>query len=176
MTLKERLEYAERKIDLACKEYGTPSVGYWRGYRAALCESFLIEPESPRPDWTPCAEGSMPEDDANFCAWMQLEATIELNGRYSTRTVSRFYVPLVGTWVWADGWTSYPTETGITADKADIGKVVAWRYPEPYNPDRKEDADRIVDGNKKVDQDDVSQWPDWKKRAALGNYEIGKED
>ena len=23
--------------------------------------------------------------------------------------------------------------------------------------------------------DDVSQWPDWKKRAALCNYEFGKE-
>ena len=37
-------------------------------------------------------------------------------------------------------------------------------------------ADRIVDANKKVEEDDVSQWPDWKKRAALGNYELGKED
>jgi len=34
------------------------------------------------------------------------------------------------------------------------------------NPDRKEDAK----------SGDVSQWPDWKKRAALSNYELGKED
>ena len=28
---------------------------------------------------------------------------------------------------------------------------------------------------KNTKPDDVSQWPDWKKRAALCNYEFGKE-
>ena len=28
----------------------------------------------------------------------------------------------------------------------------------------------------KVKEGDVSQWPDWKKRAAMCNYELGKED
>ena len=36
----------------------------------------------------------------------------------------------------------------------------------PYNPDRKEDAN----------SDDVSQWPEWKQRAALSNYDFKKED
>ena len=52
--------------------------------------------------------------------------------------------------------------------------VIAWmpsrNRPEPYNPDH------IRDTTKKVGSNDVSKWPDWKKRAALGNYEVGKEE
>ena len=89
--------------------------------------------ETPR-DWTPCAEG-LPEDDDRFCAWMQLEATINTNGRLATRTVGRFYSPTLKKWFWADGWTSYPTEDGKGIEDANIGNVVAWRYPAPYRAD-----------------------------------------
>ena len=86
------------------------------------------------PVWTPCSDG-MPEDDDRFCAWMQLEATIDTNGRRATRTVGRFYSPTLKKWFWADGWTGYPTEDGKGIEDANIGNVVAWRYPAPYRAD-----------------------------------------
>ena len=110
---------------------------------------------SPRPDWTPCAEG-MPEDLPEFQPMSRYECTILIPD--GTREVFALHRTGNGRWLY---------ETGKGLDAVHGDQVVAWRkVSAPYNPDRKEDAK----------SDDVSQWPDWKKRAALCNYEFGKED
>ena len=104
--------------------------------------------ESLRPDWTPCAEG-LPKPRHKGQQRQAYLVSLE------TGCVSMMFYEFNPNGYLGEGWT----------DKI-IG-VIAWReLPEPYNTDRKEDAK----------SGDVSQWPDWKKRAALSNYEFGKED
>lgn len=99
-------------------------------YIQPIAKRFLLEAadllESPR-DWTPCAEG-LPED-GNYDVTIKSESGklfIELNALFDD-----------GEW-----YTEY-----------DGGAVIAWMPKiDPYNPDRKEDVDRIVDANKKIDQ------------------------
>ena len=105
----------------------------------------------PRPDWTPCAEGNkLPK----FGKTVQITAEFE-NGNRLVFQAYRMWT-LFGSWYWM-----YTTGNRCWL------KVIAWQpLTEPYNPDRKEDAK----------SDDVSQWPEWKQRAALSNYDFKKED
>ena len=152
MTLKERLEYADKKIDLACKEYEAPSVSYWKGYRDALRESFLIEPTAPR-DWTPCAEG------------LNLPAEYEkIDKIYDplTYAVTDFEYHMVSDLV----AVTVEEENGNTICCSDLtvdGKwtidcgegytVIAWQpLPAPYRADDTTGKpDHIVDTNKKME-------------------------
>ena len=84
--------------------------------------------ESPRPDWTPCAEG-IPEVQKDVHVTI-----LENNGRL-TRTEAYIH-RFDGVWHYAKS----PLQ--LVA-----GTVIAWQsYPEPYNPDH------IRDATKKVDQ------------------------
>ena len=115
--------------------------------------------ESTRPDWTPCAEG-LPTPDAEESGVLKryLCTTSTPSGKFVV--VELIYITIGEKPVWYDN-DYYELFEGSGY------QVMAWMpRPEPYNPDRKEDAK----------SDDVSQWPDWKKRAALCNYEFGKED
>ena len=124
-------------------------------YGAGNDERYVIMGLAPRPDWTPCAEG-MPEDLPEFQPMSRYECTILIPD--GTREVFALHRTGNGRWLY---------ETGKGLDAVHGDQVVAWRkVSAPYDPDRKEDAK----------SDDVSQWPDWKKRAALSNYELGKED
>lgn len=114
---------------------------------------------NPSPDWTPCAQG-LPESekDKNEC-----DVTIEKDCNGGRKRITMRGMLKNGKWYGTDGAWNIET-SGIYGTNA---KVIAWQpLPAPYNPDRKEDAK----------SDDVSQWPDWKKRAATCNYEFGKDD
>lgn len=114
----------------------------WKTISGAVDEIVqMIQSESPRPDWTPCAEG-LPKKD----------------GAYDVTVKSAFGKLMLLPGYFRDGaWWNCPYSEHI----------IAWKpKPEPYNPDRKEDAN----------SDDVSQWPEWKQRAALSNYKFENSD
>lgn len=105
---------------------------------------------SPCPDWTPCADGTnLPRFGETVLVTVEFES--------GSRIVFQAYRKwtIFQSWFWV-----------YSNDNRCWQKVIAWKRQEPYNPDRKEDAK----------SDDVSQWPEWKQRAALSNYELGKED
>ena len=86
---------------------------------------------TPRPGWTPYAEGKrLPKDfeqcliSYRICDQWRVEEAWMRNGKWCTRY-------------------------GIISS---LDRIDAWMpKPEPYNPDRKDDADHIVDANKKMD-------------------------
>lgn len=79
--------------------------------------------KDPRPDWTPCAEG-LPEIGKDVDVTVRMDESKKL-------VVSR------GKYLGNKRWES---EDGSAPDYAQ-GTVLAWQpRPDPYNPDRKEDA------------------------------------
>jgi len=115
--------------------------------------------KSPRHDWTPCADGlPTPDAEENGVRKRYLCTTSTPSGKFVV--VELIYITIGEKPVWYDN-DYYELFEGSGY------QVTAWMpRPDPYNPDRKEDAK----------SDDVSQWPEWKQRAALSNYELGKED
>ena len=110
--------------------------------------------EKPDLAWKPCIvqlpKSGLPDENGHNEKYL---VTVKRDCGYAYRTIATRI---------EECWH---TETGF--DFEDDETIIAWQpLPEPYDPDRKEDAK----------SDDVSQWPDWKKRAALCNYEFGKED
>jgi len=120
-------------------------------------------------DWTPCAEG-LPEN--NKPCYVTVKKTWE-NGTSNLYVLDGYYAK--GSWFDKGGWKinshgAYPWDCDAIAWKLNVA-------PAPYRADDTTGkTDHIVDTNKKIDQDDVSRWPEWKKRAAMCNYELGKED
>ena len=112
--------------------------------------------------WTPCAEGlPTPDTEENGVRKRYLCTTSTPSGKFVV--VELIYITIGDKPVWYDN-DYYELFEGSGY------QVTAWMpRPDPYNPDHIREAG-------KVDPNDVSQWPDWKKRAALGNYEPGKED
>lgn len=132
---------------LYCKLAGTIAIPQ-RSMLFGIIKKIEDAPTIESPRWTPCAEG-MPKPRHKGQQRQAYLVSLE------TGCVSMMFYEFNPNGYLGEGWT----------DKI-IG-VIAWReLPEPYNPDRKEDAKSDV----------VSKWPDWKKRAALSNYELGKED
>ena len=113
----------------------------------------------PRPDWTPCADGlPTPDAEENGVCKRYLCTTSTPSGKFVV--VELIYITIGKKPVWYDN-DYYELFEGSGY------QVTAWMpRPDPYNTDRKEDAK----------SDDVSQWPDWKQRAALSNYDFKKED
>ena len=60
----------------------------------------------------------------------------------------------------------------VMADVDGCGNVVAW---EKWLDTEQREVSDEREHKEDAKPDDVSQWPDWKKRAALCNYEFGKE-
>ena len=96
--------------------------------------------ESPRPDWTPCAEG-MPEKVDKRLWSRDVLATIKQKTGNCFVVVAYYHY----------GHEQWKTDDMTVNDAID---VLAWQpLPAPYNPDRKEDADHIVEANKKIEED-----------------------
>ena len=129
--------------------------GYDAGYTKGHEDGYNAAKASSPRDWTPCADGNkLPK----FGKTVLITAEFDSGNRLIFQAYRMW--TLFGSWYWR-----------YTNDNRCWQKVLAWQpLPDPYNPDH------IREATKKVDPDDVSQWPDWKKRAALGNYELGKED
>ena len=80
--------------------------------------------ESPRPDWTPCADG-LPKNTARYKVTLQVGG--EVGTWRETAIIPYRYCDGVGEWILPKSdWLIYG--------------VIAWtKADEPYNPDRKED-------------------------------------
>ena len=88
--------------------------------------------KSPRPDWTPCAEGlPTPDAEENGVRKRYLCTTSTPSGKFVV--VELIYITVGEKPVWYDNDYYEPFEgSGY--------QVVAWMpRPQPYNPDRKED-------------------------------------
>ena len=91
----------------------------------------------PRPDWTPCADGTnLPRFGETVLVTVEFES--------GSRIVFQAYRKwtIFQSWFWV-----------YSNDNRCWQKVIAWKRQEPYNPDRKEDADHIVEANKKIEED-----------------------
>ena len=146
--------------------------------------------ESPR-DWTPCAEG-LPKNECKG-VWEEYEVTV-CESHYPTSSYDPCDAPyskeIVTTALFDDEqkiWHICRSKEAINAllNEEDYplngDAIIAWRdMPATYNPDHMRDTTKKVDQfrepTKMIEADDASKWPDWKKRAALCNYEFGKED
>lgn len=137
-----------RPIDADALKYALGSSDEAIYFDAMIDEMPTIEPRIN--DWTPCADGTnLPRFGETVLVTVEFES--------GSRIVFQAYRKwtIFQSWFWV-----------YSNDNRCWQKVIAWKRQEPYNPDRKEDAK----------SDDVSQWPEWKQRAALSNYELGKED
>ena len=96
--------------------------------------------KDPRPDWTPCAEGLPDKVDKRL--WSRdVLATIKQKTGNCFVVVAYYHY----------GHEQWKTDDMTDNDAID---VLAWQpLPAPYNPDRKEDADHIVEANKKIEED-----------------------
>ena len=105
-------------------------------------------------DWTPCAEGLPPNSGMYEVTWQSKRDGKLFCGHATFYAIKKR---------WDEENEGY--------------SVVAW-IPKRQEPYRADDTtgkvDHFVDNMGQVG--DVSKWPDWKRRAALSNYEFGKED
>ena len=115
-------------------------------YGAGNDERYVIMGLASRPDWTPCSEGlPTPDAEENGVRKRYLCTTSTPSGKFVV--VELIYITVGEKPVWYDN-DYYELFEGSGY------QVMAWMpRPQPYNPDRKEDADHIVDANKKAKED-----------------------
>lgn len=107
--------------------------------------------ESPRPDWTPCAEGlPTPDAEENGVRKRYLCTTSTPSGKFVV--VELIYITIGEKPVWYDN-DYYELFEGSGY------QVTAWMpRPDPYNPDHirgtTKKIDHIVDVNKKIEQEE----------------------